>query len=192
MHSSSSAFYVSIRTRVASCRWSEVVTHVPCGGSAGFPAGRLLITATLAEIDGVGNILGYAGPDLVWLYCPSISLTGSMTFDIQDIGAIIAAGLFEGVVLHEMGHVIGVGYVHLHGYNTRSVGLIAVLVTLNVDISAFIDVLRSTPETMLGAWESTAPLTRWDIGLAVHALWLWPASRLSQHRHNKGAREKNI
>ena len=32
-----------------------------------------------------------------------------MTFDIQDIDALKAADLFEGVILHEMGHVIGVG-----------------------------------------------------------------------------------
>ena len=100
---------MSIRTLIGCCRWSEVVTHVPCGGNAEFPAGRLLITATLAEIDGVGGTLGFASPDLVWLDCPSISLTGSMTFDIQDIDALEENGLFEGVILHEMGHVIGVG-----------------------------------------------------------------------------------
>ena len=42
---------------------------------------------------------------------------------------------------------------------------------------------------MLGAWESTAPLTRWDISLAFHALSR--ANRLSQHRHNKGAGGRN-
>ena len=100
---------MSIRTRIVSCRWSRVITHVPCGGTADYPAGRLLINATLTEIDDVGNTLGSAGPHRVWLDCPSISLTGKMTFDIQDINALKAAGLLEGVILHQMGHVIGVG-----------------------------------------------------------------------------------
>ena len=91
------------------CRWSEVVTHVPCGGNAEFPAGRLLITSTLQEIDGVGGTLGSAGPESVWSGCTSISIEGNIRFDMADIADLEADGSFEGVVLHEMGHVIGVG-----------------------------------------------------------------------------------
>ena len=32
-----------------------------------------------------------------------------MTFDIDDIANLENQGTFEGVILHEMGHVIGVG-----------------------------------------------------------------------------------
>lgn len=32
-----------------------------------------------------------------------------MTFDIEDIDSMESAGTFEGVVLHEMGHAIGIG-----------------------------------------------------------------------------------
>ena len=96
------------------CRWSEVITHVPCGGSVQSPAGRLAITATLEEIDGAGgpngdNILGFAGPTRIWGSCPTVSYMGEMTFDIFDIGEVEANGNFEGLILHEMGHVIGVG-----------------------------------------------------------------------------------
>ena len=32
-----------------------------------------------------------------------------MRFDIDDIATMEAQGIFEGVIVHEMGHVIGVG-----------------------------------------------------------------------------------
>ncbi|CAM9148559.1 unnamed protein product, partial [Laminaria digitata] len=93
----------------AADRWSEVITHVPCGGTTDFPGGRLLIESTLEEIDGVGMTLGSAGPGSVWNACNTISAEGSMRFDIADIDRLEADGSFEGVILHEMGHVIGVG-----------------------------------------------------------------------------------
>ena len=92
-------------------RWSEVITHVPCGGNDDYPAGRLLITATLEEIDGNGGTLGSAGPSSVWTACKTVSLLGAMTFDIDDIEDMEDNDTFEGVIQHEMGHVIGVGYV---------------------------------------------------------------------------------
>ncbi|CAM9902971.1 unnamed protein product, partial [Laminaria digitata] len=90
-------------------RWSEIITHVPCGGSSTVPAGRLLISATLEPIDGAGNTLGFAGPTRIWSLCRTISFEGAMTFDLDDIASMESQGIFEGVILHEMGHVIGVG-----------------------------------------------------------------------------------
>ena len=91
------------------CRWSEVITNVPCGGNSVNPAGRLLISATLEPIDGINGILGSAGPTRIWNDCRTISLEGAMRFDIADIAGMEFRGIFEGVILHEMGHVIGVG-----------------------------------------------------------------------------------
>ena len=82
---------------------------MPCGGTVENPAGRLLISATLQAIDGVNGVLGFAGPNAVWRACNTISAEGEMTFDIADISSLEAEGSFEGVILHEMGHVIGVG-----------------------------------------------------------------------------------
>ena len=82
---------------------------MPCGGTTEFPAGRLLISATLQEIDGFGGVLGFAGPTAVWRGCSTISAEGEMTFDIDDVSSLEADGSFGGVILHEMGHVIGVG-----------------------------------------------------------------------------------
>ena len=39
----------------------------------------------------------------------TISATGEMTFDIADIDQLEADGTFASVILHEMGHVFGVG-----------------------------------------------------------------------------------
>eukprot|EP00904_Undaria_pinnatifida_P013074 jgi/Undpi1/8898/HiC_scaffold_25.g11360.m1 len=72
-------------------------------------SGRLLISAALEEIDGVGGTLGSAGPTSVWTACKTISLLGAMRFDIDDIENMEDAGTFEGVIQHEMGHVIGIG-----------------------------------------------------------------------------------
>ena len=92
-------------------RWAEVLTHIPCTGtnSNGGAAGELLISATLEPIDGPSGTLGFAGPRGVWSDCRGISYAGEMTFDIDDIASLEGQGIFEGVILHEMGHVIGIG-----------------------------------------------------------------------------------
>ena len=93
-------------------RWAEVITHVPCGGHPDYPAGRVQISATLDTIDGNGGTLGFAGRTAYWNSCPTISATGAMTFDIDDISDLEFSGTFEGVILHEMGHVFGLGCVN--------------------------------------------------------------------------------
>lgn len=90
-------------------RWEEIITHVPCGGSATSPAGQLLISATIEPIDGPGGTLGFAGPTSVWSECMSISTTGDMTFDIDDVDDLEEDGGLGAVIVHEMGHVIGIG-----------------------------------------------------------------------------------
>lgn len=99
-------------------RWAQVITHVPCGGNSLYPAGRLLITSTLDEIDGFGDFLRFAGPTAVWNSCKmllfnfkTVSFLGFMEFDIADIGDLEDYGMLEDLVLHEMGHVIGFGCV---------------------------------------------------------------------------------
>ena len=68
----------------------------------------LLIFAQVTTIDGVGNILGSAGPCLLrsdtWL-----PIIGSMQFDVADMNAMVANGSLNGVVLHEMMHTLGFG-----------------------------------------------------------------------------------
>ena len=72
----------------------------------------LTITASAATIDGVGGVLGSAGPTtgkgLIggrFLYAE----TGEMFFDSADIGSLESNGSLQNVILHEMAHVIGIG-----------------------------------------------------------------------------------
>jgi subtilisin-like proprotein convertase family protein len=68
----------------------------------------IVITATGPSIDGPGGILGQAGPRSfrAGTFLPS---SGIMQFDQADINALIASGQFDEVIVHEMGHVLGIG-----------------------------------------------------------------------------------
>jgi hypothetical protein len=68
----------------------------------------VLIWASVVPIDGVGGVLGSAG-FCYYRTADSIPLIGQMRFDSADLPWLIAGGQFEDVVLHEMGHVLGLG-----------------------------------------------------------------------------------
>ena len=80
----------------------------------------IIINATVAYIDGQYGVLGSAGPDYV-SYGTAVldgdsaassvcySTEGSMTFDSADVDMMIGDGSWEGVIRHEMAHVIGFG-----------------------------------------------------------------------------------
>jgi hypothetical protein len=68
----------------------------------------VVIYVELKFIDGPSGILGQAGP------CTSRSSTlhtavGVMVFDTTDLSKLEADGQLEDVILHEMGHVLGIG-----------------------------------------------------------------------------------
>ncbi|MGB3167753.1 MAG: leishmanolysin-related zinc metalloendopeptidase [Alteraurantiacibacter sp.] len=68
----------------------------------------VVITASLVNIDGTGGVLGRAGPSSSRTDS-QLTVKGIMEFDIADTGDFNAAGLFDDIVLHEMGHVLGFG-----------------------------------------------------------------------------------
>ncbi|MHB1296985.1 MAG: leishmanolysin-related zinc metalloendopeptidase [Gemmatimonadaceae bacterium] len=68
----------------------------------------LLIFVSVDSIDGVGEVLGSAGPCYV-NDDASTTVIGSMRFDAADMPELERKGLLETVILHEMLHVIGVG-----------------------------------------------------------------------------------
>jgi len=80
-----------------------------------FPANvdDLHICARDAEIDGPGGILGQAGP--FWGRNDDMTgklttvVTGGMEFDIADVEMMVVDGTWDSVILHEMGHVFGIG-----------------------------------------------------------------------------------
>ena len=68
----------------------------------------IVIEVALAPIDGPGGILGQAGPVFVRT-SDNLPLSGVMFFDVADLAFLDELGLFEEVIIHEMGHVLGVG-----------------------------------------------------------------------------------
>lgn len=68
----------------------------------------LVIFADILAIDGPGGILGSAGPCLIRSE-GLLSVVGRMRFDIADVATLEANGRLNDVILHEMGHVVGIG-----------------------------------------------------------------------------------
>ena len=81
-----------------------------CGSSPAMdrPIDDLVIFVNLGYVDGPGGILGSSGPcflhDVGLL--PAIA---SMTLDASDMSSMEGEGLLSTVVLHEMGHALGIG-----------------------------------------------------------------------------------
>ncbi|HEY0932073.1 MAG TPA: leishmanolysin-related zinc metalloendopeptidase [Gemmatimonas sp.] len=68
----------------------------------------VVIFARITPIDGPGKILGQAGPCFVNTGS-RLSAVGIMEFDEDDMASLIANGSLTEVILHEMGHVLGIG-----------------------------------------------------------------------------------
>lgn len=87
----------------AATRWGRVIKSPH----------RLEIAASGVAIDGPSGVLGQAGPTYVdtSTYFP---VEGTMEFDAADLAAMEADGSLFNVILHEMGHVIGIGTLWNH------------------------------------------------------------------------------
>ncbi len=107
----------------AARRWQEVITDdraaitlvredLPeaCGVPESTPLAidDLLVVVSVGAIDGVGNVVGGAGP-CVLRSADGTPVVGTMQFDVADIDALDASGRLETVIVHEMGHVLGIG-----------------------------------------------------------------------------------
>lgn len=82
---------------------------------------NLLILARIGPIDGVGGVVGDAGP-CVLHSSSQLTSFGTMLFDSADLAAIEASGLIDAVVAHEMGHAIGVGLLWTERNMIRDLG----------------------------------------------------------------------
>ena len=81
----------------------------------------ITISANVAPEDGVGGILGSAGPTSGYFFNGAqlsgdtalsdvlYATEGTMTFDSADVNNLITSGVWEQVIRHEMAHVIGFG-----------------------------------------------------------------------------------
>ena len=101
--------YASYFTAAAQ-RWQQVITaDVPDVDSATYGhIDDLLISASVGPIDGPGRILGRAGPDL-FRSGSDLPYHGIMQFDSADLASLASNGQLFYVILHEMGHVLGIG-----------------------------------------------------------------------------------
>lgn len=106
----------------AKARWEGIVTSDLPSSNLSADAGTcsenqpavnevvddLIIFAEVGPIDGVGNTLGQAGPCYVRT-TGNTSILGTMTFDEADLEAMEQSGTLQDVIIHEMGHVLGIG-----------------------------------------------------------------------------------
>ena len=70
---------------------------------------ELVIVASVREIDGPRGILASAGWCGLRAEEPQLPFMGAMQFDVEDLEALEAGGDLKEVILHEMGHVLGIG-----------------------------------------------------------------------------------
>lgn len=104
----------------AAARWERIIIKDVPSVSGPIPSAFLgvppiegiiddiVIEVVIAPIDGPGKILGQAGPRFV-RNDDFLTLSGIMFFDVADLDFLESLNLFEEVIVHEMGHVLGVG-----------------------------------------------------------------------------------
>lgn len=91
---------------LAEQRWESIITgDLPDVGAID----DLQITAEGVLIDGAGGILGQAGPTGLRNDGTFLPFNGLMEFDSADLTALENGGQLVDVILHEMGHVLGIG-----------------------------------------------------------------------------------
>ena len=144
----------------------------------------LRISATVAPIDGVGGILGFAGPDAVLSVGAKtlavshqqsrpyvVAVSSSMTFDLDDFPSMAADGILFDVIRHEMGHALGVGSlwelneliaplggVGLTQYTTGRYGIEGYRKGIGNPVASYIPLeQRGGPGTALGHWNDFPP-----------------------------------
>lgn len=106
----------------AASRWQQVIIgDVPDVTSTLFAGGCQPVTesggiddvkiyVTVEAIDGSGGVLGQAGPCYYRTSTPQpMPITGIMRFDEADLADMEASGILQDVIIHEMGHVLGIG-----------------------------------------------------------------------------------
>lgn len=106
----------------AVARWQSVLTKdlvdIPMNAAAnacfaGQPAinervDDILIFVELVDIDGAGNVLGEAGPCFV-RSDSNLPVIGHLKLDAADLAMMEKTGTLDDVVLHEVGHILGIG-----------------------------------------------------------------------------------
>jgi hypothetical protein len=104
----------------AVARWRQVITgDLPDINMVGAPAAcgdpavnsvvdDIVIFVNFAFIDGAGGILGSAGP-CYYRSGSFLPITGALQLDAADLAGMEADGSMQDVILHEIGHILGIG-----------------------------------------------------------------------------------
>jgi hypothetical protein len=93
----------------AAARWAQIITgDLPNATYQGQTVDDVLIAASAVPIDGVNGILGQAAPD-AFRSGSQLPYHGFMEFDTADLASLESEGDLMAVILHEMGHVLGIG-----------------------------------------------------------------------------------
>ncbi|MBE9110432.1 proprotein convertase P-domain-containing protein [Nodosilinea sp. LEGE 07298] len=94
---------------VAAARWSEIIIgDLPSAVVNGETIDDVLIEARGLSIDGPNGVLGRAGPTRL-RSGSMLPITGVMEFDMGDLARLEMEGGLLDVIIHEMGHVLGIG-----------------------------------------------------------------------------------
>ncbi|MGB5974425.1 MAG: proprotein convertase P-domain-containing protein [Nodosilinea sp.] len=94
---------------VAAARWSEIIVgNLPSAVVNGETIDDVLIEARGLSIDGPNGVLGRAGPTRL-RSGSMLPITGVMEFDMGDLARLEMEGGLLDVIIHEMGHVLGIG-----------------------------------------------------------------------------------
>ncbi|MEO1527088.1 MAG: leishmanolysin-related zinc metalloendopeptidase [Planctomycetota bacterium] len=93
----------------AEATWESIIL----GYQESPPIESLIISSRIVEGDGPGGVLGSARPTQLTAESPFADFlyarAGEMSFDSSDTATLAAAGVLDDLILHEMGHVIGLG-----------------------------------------------------------------------------------
>lgn len=125
--------------------WQGLIT----GYQPGISITGITMSASGSAIDGVGGVLGSAGPTAsVTQGGFRLTTTGNMNFDTADLANMESNGTLLPVILHEMAHVIGFGtrwvnnnvYVSGSGEFTGAAALAAYRVEFNQPGATFVPV----------------------------------------------------
>lgn len=94
----------------AAGEWEAIIVgDLPAAIYNGQIVDDLLINATSTDIDGPGGTLGQAGYDRARTSGTRLPYHGSMEFDSADLAEMEADGSLLNVIVHEIGHVLGIG-----------------------------------------------------------------------------------
>lgn len=102
-------------------RWSEVIVgDLPEAQVGSEKIDDVLIYAEGRKIDGPGHVLGQAGPTHL-RSSTLLPIAGAMSFDSDDLAQMESERILLPVILHEMGHVLGIGTIwSVKGFITGS------------------------------------------------------------------------